>query len=87
MARCQVPSGPQGRVFSFPTKWTVKQSFLWQDMSIQDEWGNEVYKAEAQTTAMWAKFHIYDTRTGQLVARTRRVYGFGMPKHQIIIGR
>jgi len=61
-------SYPPGRIFHFPTKWTVKQSFLWADMSIMDEWGNEVFKAETKVFSLSDELQFFDKRNGQGLA-------------------
>jgi hypothetical protein len=86
MAYARLPSGsyPAGvTVFTFPTRWTLKQAWLLSDMAVKDPWGTTVFRASAKILALGWNLNLYDGPTGapigQVNNNNNNLFGqFGM---------
>ncbi|KAI1731469.1 LURP-one-related domain-containing protein [Ditylenchus destructor] len=78
-------SYPLGKVFQIPTRWVVKQSFFFSDMTIKDAWGNKVFKA-IERFGWTMKLDFVDLRTGKTICRIKGQCVFcSLPKYDIFV--
>jgi uncharacterized protein YxjI len=75
-----------GTVFAVPSKWCIKQAWGWSDMYIKDEWGNDVFYADAKSYSMTRNLGFTDLRTGLQIAYIKEKLKLGMPKFGIWTG-
>lgn len=75
-----------GTIFNVPSRWTIKQVWGWSDMYIKDEWGNDVFYADAKNYAYTQNLGFTDLRTGIQIAYIREKLKLGMPKFSIYQG-
>lgn len=75
-----------GTIFNVPSRWVIKQAWGWSDMHIRDEWGNEIFYADAKSYSLTRNLGFTDLRTGIEIARIKEKLKFGMPKYGIWVG-
>ena len=75
-----------GTVFVVPSKWCIKQAWGWNDMYIKDEWGNDVFYADAKSYTMTRNLGFTDLRTGLQIAYIKEKLKLGMPKFGVWVG-
>ncbi|KAI1707349.1 LURP-one-related domain-containing protein [Ditylenchus destructor] len=76
---------PLGKVFQVPTRWGIKETFLWGDMTITDAWGNEVFKAVSNVFGFTRQLNFMDLRTGEHIAYIKQRALTLLPKYDIYV--